>query len=94
MKRKEEAREVAIGILSGSKLKQLEEAGLTVVWADEWNDLREFYRFFGKYWRFRGKPYYDLEEDGLKVIEKDEWERLKKIAGQVEGGGERDAEIL
>lgn len=85
---RENARQVAAGILSAGKLRQLEDSGLTVVWRDKWEHISEFYRFFGKYWRFQGKPYYDLEEDGLKVVELEEWERLKQLeAEQTEGGG-------
>jgi len=76
---REDVRMVAVGILSGNKMKQLEEAGITVVYRDEWEYIRDFYRFFGKYWRFRGRPYYDIEENGLKVVERAEWERLKRL---------------
>jgi hypothetical protein len=86
MPKRENARQVAAWILSGSKLRQLEAAGITVVWQDEWEYISEFNRFWSKYWRYRGKPYNDLEEDGLKVVEREEWERLKRLEAEQTAG--------
>lgn len=79
MRKRRDALHETSGILPANKIRQLEEAGLTIVWQDQWRWVSEFYHLFGKYCRFEGKPFYDLEDDGLMVVERKEWKRLKRL---------------